>query len=99
MIIHIYIYIYIYIREGCNGTHRNADPEVSQKDENRNGVPELSETFFPGIGITNTPLSNRILDNYLRFVAFFKRKIALYRRVASLTFQPIYSSGRNCGIH
>jgi hypothetical protein len=37
----------------CDGTRRNAVPEVlSQKDANPNGVPEPS---FPGIGITNTP--------------------------------------------
>jgi hypothetical protein len=33
--------------------------------------------FFPGIGITNTTLSNQILDHTLHFRTSFKREIVL----------------------
>jgi hypothetical protein len=54
------------------GMRQNAILEVrSQKDPNWNSIPE---PLFSGVGITNTPLSNRILCHYAFQNFFFLEK-------------------------
>jgi hypothetical protein len=70
----------------CDGTCQNAVLELlSHKDASQNGIPE---PLFPGIGITNTTLSDQILGHSLHSKTFCKRKIALLTTKVNSTYMP-----------